>query len=88
MKSPWLSAILNFFFMGLGYLYIGNRKLLGVALTLCAAGFTYLEQVYIFSDGNKLQAHDPTAFAILFVCVFVANTVLAIDAFQEAKRTT
>ena len=28
-KNPWIAAVLNFFFMGLGTLYIGRRKLLG-----------------------------------------------------------
>jgi len=85
MKKAWLSAILNFFFMGLGYLYNGKRKLLGALLTIAAIGLTYLEQFHVFPDENVLQAHDSQAFIILFVCIFIANTGLAIDAFQEAK---
>lgn len=85
MKKPWLSAILNFFFMGLGYLYNGHRKMLGILLTIAALGLTYVENFYAFSDGNSLQAHDSSAFLILFVCVLIANTGLAIDAYQEAK---
>ena len=87
MKKPLISAILNFFFMGLGYLYNGKRMLLGVLLTIAAIGLTYVENFHVFADGNKLQVHDSTAFAILFACVLLANTGLAFDAFQEAKNT-
>ncbi len=86
MKKNWLSAILNFFFMGLGYLYNGERKLLGALLTIGAFGMTYLEQVHQFPNGNKLQALDSTAFTVLFICIFIINTGLAIDAYQEANQ--
>ncbi len=85
MKKAWLSAVLNFFFMGAGYLYNGKRILLGAMLTISAIGLTYIENFHTFADGNNLQNHDSTAFTILFVCVFLANTALAIDAYQEAK---
>lgn len=86
MKKGWLSAILNFFFMGLGYLYNGQRVLLGILLTLAAVGLTYIEQFHVFADGTKLQAHDGTAFMIMFASVFILNTGLAIDGYQEAKK--
>ncbi len=84
MKKPWLSAILNFFFMGLGYVYNGKRMVPGVLLSLAAIGLTYLEQFHVFSDGSALRTHDSTAFAIMFTCVFLANTGLAIDAYRES----
>ncbi len=86
MKYPWLSAILNFFFMGPGYIYNGKKVLLGILLTITAVGLTYLENFHTFSDGTNLQAHDPTAYAVLFACVFTANTGLAIDGYREAKE--
>jgi len=85
MKLPWLSAILNFFFMGLGYVYNGKRKLAGLFLTLAAIGLTYVENIHQFADGNPLSGHDSTAFMVLFASVFAANTGLAIDAYREAK---
>jgi len=42
-KNPWIAAVLNFFFMGLGTLYIGRRKLTGLGLTLGAIALTYVE---------------------------------------------
>jgi hypothetical protein len=43
VKKPWLAAVLNFFFMGPGTLYVGKRKLLGAALTVGALVLTWVE---------------------------------------------
>lgn len=76
-KNPWIAAVLNFFFMGLGTLYNGRRKLLGIGLTIAAVVLTYVEL--------QLQTAAPSLFPIMFAAVFVANTVLAIDGYNEAK---
>ncbi|GJM42245.1 MAG: hypothetical protein DHS20C20_25270 [Ardenticatenaceae bacterium] len=76
-KNPWIAAVLNFFFMGLGTLYNGRRKLLGIGLTVAAVVLTYVEL--------QLQTAAPSLFPIMFAAVFVANTVLAIDGYNEAK---
>lgn len=86
MKKPWIAALLNFFLMGPGYLYNGKRPVLGILLTITAFGLTYVEQIHTFADGNNLQDHDMTAFGVMFVCVFLANTGLALDAYREAKE--
>lgn len=85
MKKTWLAAVLNFFFMGLGYVYNGKRLAIGILLTIGAVLLTYVEQIYVFADGNTLQGHDGKAFMIMALAVLVANTGLAIDAFNEAK---
>ena len=77
MKKPWIAAVLNFFFMGAGYLYNGRRAVLGIMLTLAAVGLTYVEL--------GIQEPLPTLYAIMFACVFIANTGLAIDGYREAK---
>jgi len=79
MKLPWLAALLNFFFMGLGTLYVGRRKLFGLALTLGALGLTYVEL--------SLKSVNPTLYAIMFSAVFLMNVFFALDGWQEAKRT-
>jgi uncharacterized membrane protein len=76
-KNPWIAAVLNFFFMGLGTLYIGRRKLLGAGLTLAALILTYVEM--------QVKGAAPALYPIMFGAVFVANTVLAIDGYNEAK---
>ena len=77
-KNPWIAAVLNFFFMGLGTLYIGRRKLLGAGLTIAALILTYVEM--------QVKGAAPALYPIMFGAVFVANTVLAIDGYNEAKN--
>lgn len=77
MKNPIVAAVLNFFFMGPGTLYVGKRKALGAVLTLGALALTYVE------FGVKEQA--PALYPIMFGTVFLMNVFFAIDGFQEAK---
>lgn len=77
MKNPWIAALLNFFFMGPGTLYIGQRKALGLALTVGAIALTYVEL--------QLQTVAPALFPIMFAAVFLMNTLFAYDGYQEAK---
>lgn len=86
MKKPWLAALLNFFFMGPGYIYNGRRSLLGVGWTVTALLLTAVEQAPIFADGAKLQEISPTAFGLMFVAVFLGNTCFAVDGWREAKQ--
>ena len=74
MKKPWLSAVLNFFLMGLGYVYNGRWVPLGAALTVGALLLTYVEQNL---NGNLWLA--------MFCAVLLNNTFLAIDGYSEAK---
>ena len=78
MKNPWIAAILNFFFMGPGYIYNGKRSALGVALTIGALTLTYVEL--------QLQTAAPSLFPIMFAAVFLINTFLAIDGYREAQE--
>lgn len=77
MKKPWISAILNFFFMGPGYIYNGKRAVLGIFWTLAAIALTYVEL--------EIQKIDLTLYGIMFGAVLVANTCFAIDGYREAK---
>ena len=71
--------------MGLGYIYNGKRRILGVLLTIGAILLTYVEQIYVFSDGMTLQGHDMSAFGMMAAAVFIINTGLAIDGYKEAE---
>ena len=77
MKNPWIAAVLNFFFMGLGTLYIGRRKWFGAALTVGAIVLTYVEL--------QLNTAAPELYPIMFAAVLLLNTFFAIDGYQEAK---
>ena len=78
MKKPWLAALLNFFFMGPGTLYVGRRKALGGALTVAALALTYVEL--------QLQDANPLLHHVMFGAVLLMNTFLAIDGYLEAQR--
>jgi hypothetical protein len=77
MKKPWLAALLNFFFMGPGTLYVGKRKALGAVLTVGAVLLTYVEL--------GVQTQAPALYPVMFGTVFLMNVFFAIDGFQEAK---
>lgn len=76
-KKVWLAALLNFFFMGAGTLYLGHRKALGLALTLGAIALTYVEM--------SLKPISMDLYTTMFGAVFLVNTFLAVDAAQEAR---
>lgn len=79
MKKPWLAALLNFFFMGLGTLYVGRRRLFGLALTVGAFGLTYVE--------TSLQQVAPPLYWVMFASVFLMNCFFAYDGYTEARST-
>lgn len=84
-KKPWLAALLNFFFMGPGYVYNGRRVGLGIGWTLGAIALTVVEQGPVFAGGTTLQAASPIAFGLTFAAVFVVNTCFAVDGHREAR---
>ena len=85
MKKPWLAALLNFFFMGPGYIYNGRRALLGVGWTVTAILLTIVEQAPIYAGDKNLQQTSITAFGLMFVAVFLGNAMFAIDGWREAQ---
>ena len=85
-KNKWVAAGLNFVLPGTGYIYNGEKPLyVTVPMVAGAIALTYVENFHEFEDGQHLLDHDKTAFGVLFGAVFVINTALAIDAYQEAK---
>lgn len=79
-KKPWISALLNFLFMGPGYIYNQKRIALGIGFTIGAIVLTYIEL--------QLQGSNPTLHKIMFGAVFLINTCFAIDGYNEAKKIT
>jgi len=77
MKRPIIAAILNFFFMGPGYIYNGRKIVLGIFFTLGALGLTYVE--------TSIKDVVPNLYWIMFASVLVVNSCFAIDAYREAK---
>lgn len=80
MKKPWLAAVLNFFFMGLGTLYVGKRKLFGLVLTLGSFSLSYIEM--------SLKDVNTDLYWQMFVTVLVVNIFFAMDGYQEAQTVS
>lgn len=86
-KNPWIAALLNFFFMGAGYVYNGEDVPLGLALTASSIGLTYVElglQNAAFATTGTNT--DKLNWGLMFGSVFLANTFLAMDAYQQAEE--
>lgn len=52
-KSPILAGILNFLFLGAGYLYLGKRKVFGWLMVMA---FIIMSIEFIFGDLNHLNS--------------------------------
>jgi len=81
----YLAAFLNFIFPGAGYLVLRQKIPLALAWLTGVIGLTYVEQLHQWPGGGNLQAHDSTAFGVMFAAVFVMNTAFAVDAWKLAK---
>ena len=76
----YLGTVLNFFFLGPGYLLFTPRKALGLFLTIGAVIATYLEQVVLKA------LPDQTPFKIMFAVFFLLALGCAIDGHQDIKK--
>ncbi len=76
MKKPWLAALLNFFFWGMGYVYVGKRIAFGILIFLVGL----IETVWAFYQGEYL----------LHPAYITASTIAAIaftyDGYRNAQE--
>ena len=77
MKKVWLATAASFFFSGLGYIVLGQKRLIGLAWTVAALGLTYVE--------FGIQTLSPVHYWIMFASVFLLNTAFAVDTYQTGK---
>jgi hypothetical protein len=73
-KSGVLGAILNFLFPGLGYWYLGYRKVLGLHPLLFLIGIWIVEVVILYLIGT-----------LSFVVSLLISFFVAYDAYVKAK---
>lgn len=81
-KNPWIAAILNFLFPGLGYLYAGKKKL------VVSIGFLILSVWVAIHDWNEITGIlsgkiSITEHFLLFIILY--PIVFAYDGFMDAK---
>lgn len=78
-KNPWLAAVLNFIFFGVGYIYNGKRIVFGILLTILAI----VSYIWCFTDPvMENYLYNPLAWAVSIIFLFA----LAFDAYQDAKK--
>ena len=73
------------FLLGPSYLLFPPRKVLGLLLTLGAAGATYVEQ-FLLPGGFATGGEPDAAFKVMFVSFFLLALGCAIDGHQEIKK--
>jgi hypothetical protein len=78
--NPWIPAVANFFFPGLGNIISGYKRDLGIAWLIGVLGLTWVEQ------GSGLKEAVPMGFQVMFVSVFIMNIAFAVDAYRGAKE--
>ncbi|PIP55871.1 MAG: hypothetical protein CO183_01780 [Candidatus Zambryskibacteria bacterium CG_4_9_14_3_um_filter_42_9] len=78
-KEPWLAAVLNIILGGLGYLYVGKRKLFG-GMILAGELFIY---VWLFTEPNVRSLLTLNMWAVIGNLLWLA--ALGMDAYNDAK---
>ena len=78
MKKPWIAAILNFFTLGLGTMYVGKRTLFGTLMLVGAVLAAFVE----FS----LKVSDPNLYRYSFISFLVLALATAWDGYREAQE--
>jgi hypothetical protein len=82
-KNPWVAAVLNFLLFGGGTLYVGQRVLVGVLLTLGGTTAQVVEIMVSPLVGNSI----PSLWPFLLGGLVLAKVGLAVDAYGEARST-
>ena len=75
-RRPWLAGVLNLLFPGLGYIYIGKRKLFGILLII--TGILILIDLNLF-DTAMFQS------PIALIVGIIGQFAFAYDAYNDAK---
>jgi hypothetical protein len=83
LRNPWLVAILNYFFWGLGTLLLGKRRAVGALLLLGNVSLRYAD--VSLSPVGSLSKAAPQLWPFVVGGMFIASVGCAIDGYREAK---
>lgn len=88
-RRPWFAAVLNFFAWGLGYLYAGRRRLLGLSLFFFVF-IVFAVGGFLSSSTEKTLTYESfyLVMGMLLAAWFFVSAALARDAYLEAKTRT
>lgn len=91
-KNPWIAALLNLFFWGLGYLYNGKRTAFGVMLLIAAFGLTVVSVLPSSSTNTSTSSLTATDYQLesisnfFSLSIFLVPLAFAYDAYKEAEE--
>lgn len=77
-KNPWIAALLNFVFLGAGYVYLKKRKMLGLGLIAVVIVMTV--EFFLGTIGHVQNLINTHSYSLTLLSI-----VLAYDAYGLAK---
>lgn len=77
MSRVWIATVLQFFLPGLGWLVLGEKRLLGLGWLVGVLGLTYVE--------TGIQTAAPAYYLPMFASVFLMNTMFAADVWRAGR---
>lgn len=77
-KNAWVAGILNFIFPGLGYLYVGKRKIFALGLILSS--------IFLIIDALISETEIVNGSFIGFIASIIMLFAFGYDAYKETKR--
>jgi hypothetical protein len=86
MKNPWVVAILNYFFWGLGTLMLGKRRAVGALLFIGNVSLRYADVA--LSPVGSLSKAAPQLWPFIVGGMFIAGVGCAIDGYREARAVS
>jgi len=78
-KRPWLAALLNIFFWGVGYFYVKRKRVIGSLLLVIQI---FVLGGYAFGQGNWKNVFEGISYSFLTILLSI---YLGIDAYRIAK---
>ncbi len=75
LKNPYVAAILNFALYGLGYIYLGKKKLFGILLLISDLILAY-----------SIWVHNVISSVYFNFGFAIMGIALAYDGFKEARK--
>jgi hypothetical protein len=84
MKNPWLIAILNFFFYGLGTLILGKRRAVGALLLVGNLSLRYAD--VILSPLGSMPKAAPGMWPFIVGGMAIVGIGCAVDGYRDATE--
>ena len=81
--KPWLAAILNLIFPGIGYVYIGKRMFFGITVLILYASFYY--NIFLVPSSASSEPLHPNEI-VFFLAGILFHIGFSYDAYKDAEE--